>query len=207
MGLITVSREFGSGGREFGKLLAEELGYDFYDRKIAQEISVRCGVDVQTVEDMLNKGMSYIYDRSHEEDASYSYETTQAQADVQVEVNRFLKKLAEKRKCVIIGRAADVILQNNRPFNIFIYADMEYKIKRCIEHATDGEDISREALIQKILGIDYARAEYYKMYSDIPWGDKSAYHLCINTTDIDLAHFVPFVADAIHRWLEDGVGL
>ena len=130
MRIITISREFGSGGRELGKRLAEQLGFNYFDREIITEIAKKTAYDEHYVSLILEKGIS-----------SYPIHIGQTflgvsginhtPIEVLVAQQKIIKELAEKGDCVIIGRSADAILKQYNPLNIFVYADMEYKLKRC----------------------------------------------------------------------------
>ena len=98
------------------------------------------------------------------------------------EQHNIIKELAERSDCVIVGRCADYILKEKDPFRIFVYADMESKIRRCREKGPEDEHLSDKELRQKISGIDKKRAKYYELYTGRTWGDKLNYDLCVNTT-------------------------
>ena len=106
---------------------------------------------------------------------------------------RIITEMADRSDCVIVGRCADHILKEHRPFRIFIYADMESKIKRCREKGSE-EKLSNKELRQKISGIDKKRAKYYEFYTGHSWGDKLNFDLCINTTQTAIKEIVPVIA-------------
>ena len=102
--------------------------------------------------------------------------------------------MAAKSDCVIVGRCADHILRAFKPFRIFVYADMDSKMKRCREKGPEDEQLSDKELRQKIAGIDKKRAKYYEFYTGHPWGDKLNFDLCLNTTRTVIKEIVPAVA-------------
>ena len=106
---------------------------------------------------------------------------------------RIITEMADRSDCVIVGRCADHILKEHRPFRIFIYADMESKIKRCREKGSE-EKLSNKELRQKISRIDKKRAKYYEFYTGHSWGDKLNFDLCINTTQTAIKEMVPVIA-------------
>lgn len=110
------------------------------------------------------------------------------------EQTRIIWELAAKSECVIVGRCADYILRERHPFRLFVYADMESKIKRCREKGPEEERLSDKELKQKILGIDRRRAKYYGLYTGHAWGDKLNFDLCINTTRTVIKDIVPAIA-------------
>lgn len=194
--VITIGREFGSGGREFGRRLAEELGFEYYDKEIVTEISKHTKLSEEYVQQIVEHTPHRLYpitvghSMSHIE--NYSFSQAQAVFQAQTEI---LKELAEKSNCVIVGRCADYILKDYNPFNIFVYADLDSRVKRCIERRTEEEPILPEKkLRRKIKKIDRHRARYYSFYTGSKWGDKSNYDLCINSTDTPITRIVPIVA-------------
>ncbi len=107
---------------------------------------------------------------------------------------RTITEMAQKSDCVIVGRCGDYILKEYEPFRIFVYADMESKIKRCRQKASEEEQMSDKELKQHILGIDKKRAKYYEFYTGHKWGDKLNFDLCINTSRAVIKEIVPAVA-------------
>ena len=117
------------------------------------------------------------------------------QIDILVEKQRLLRELASASNCVIVGRAADSILEEYRPFNLFVYADMEHRVKRCQKYGKEGEDLSESGLEKAIKKIDSKRSEYRKMFTGKGWGNMEDYHLCVNTTELEIKEIVPHIAD------------
>lgn len=107
---------------------------------------------------------------------------------------RIIIEVAERSDCVIVGRSADEILRERRPFRIFVYADMESKIRRCREKAPEDERLTDKELRQKISGVDKRRARYYEAYTGHSWGDRLNYDLCINTTQTVIKEIVLVLA-------------
>ena len=138
MRIITVSREFGSGGREVGKRLADELGFAYYDREIVTEIANKHELDEAYVEKTLNSG--FFRSIPIHFGRTFSYSPTMMANSVSLFVEQH--KIIKKGDCIIVGRAADIVLKEYNPFNLFVYADMDSKIKRCQERAKAGENIS-----------------------------------------------------------------
>ena len=105
-----------------------------------------------------------------------------------------IREMAERSDCVIVGRCADYILRDMKPFRIFVYADMQSRIDRCRARAPEGENMSDKEYKQQITSMDKSRARYYDFYTDMKWGDKLNYELCINTTNQDIPALAGFVA-------------
>lgn len=193
--IITIGREFGSGGREFGRRLSEHLKVAYYDHEIISEISKRTSLSEQYVQEIVEHKPSFSFPihigRSFYPAVDPAFDQTIA---VYKEQTRIIKEMAAKSNCVIVGRCADYILKEYNPFRIFVYADMESKIKRCRDKALQDEKISDKELKQKISGIDKKRAKYYEFYTGRSWGDRLNFDICINTTQTVIKEVVPAVA-------------
>lgn len=201
MKIITISREFGSGGRELGKRLADTLGFDYYDREIITAIAQAQGMDERYVERALEGGawqnIPLTYGRSFAPGAVLQ----SAQTNLLVEQRLVIEGIAKAgRDCVIVGRDADILLAAQKPFTIFVCADMEAKIRRCMERAEDGEALSRKAVEQNIRRIDKGRARSREMISDSRWGQGGSYHLTVNTSGWDMKELTGAVAGFVERW-------
>ena len=203
MRIITVSREFGSGGREVGKRLADELGFAYYDREIVTEIAKKNELDEAYVEKTLSSGLFRNIPVHFGRTFSYTPSMISNSVNLFVEQHKIIKELAKKGDCIIVGRAADVILKEYSPFNLFVYSDMTSKIKRCRERALEGESITARDMEKKIRKIDSERAKYYEFFSNTAWGDKAGYNLCVNTTGIEIKRMVPVIAEYAKAFWEN----
>lgn len=203
MRMITVSREFGSGGRELGKRLADLLGYHYYDREIISAIADRSHMDNQYVENALEKPMWQAPAPTFRHSFSLPGLFQEEQLTLLLNQREVLEEIAKKGEdCVIVGRNADVVLSEYHPLSLFVCADMEAKLRRCRERAADSEELTDKQMIQKIKSIDKNRAKVREMISDSKWGDRTAYDLIINTSGWDLKQLTPAVADFAKRWFE-----
>lgn len=200
MGIITIGREFGSGGRELGHRLAEELGYEYYDKEIVDVIAKKSKLDENYVAYALDGGMFRNFPIHFGRTFSYSPTLMANETKLISEQNKLLKELAAKGNCVIVGRAADVILRDYNPFRIFVYADMQSKVERCKEIGGEHEHLSDKEIMRKIKRIDAGRKKYHGLISEIPWGDKRGYHLCVNTTGREIQSLVPLVTAYYNLW-------
>ena len=194
--IITVGREFGSGGRELGRRLAEELGIGYYDKEILTEIAKNTSLSekyIQTVVEgkphglfPITIGQSFAYNND------YHIRQMQEIYGAQTEI---IRSLAEKSDCVIIGRCADYLLREEKPCRLFVYADIESRVQRCMARRTEEEkDLSEQEMKKKILGIDKDRARYYSDFTGQRWGDKKYYDLCVNTSDVEIKEIVKSIA-------------
>lgn len=201
MQIITISREFGSGGRELGKRLAELLDYDYYDKEIITAIAKQKGLNEWYVEKALeNQGWRAVpltFGRSF-----VSISTVQqVQTDLLVEQKRVIEGIAKAgRNCVIVGRNANILLAAKKPFNIFVHADMEAKIRRCMERAEKNENLSRKEIENYIRRIDKNRTKTYEIIAGGKWGNCKEYHLTVNTTDWNIKELTPAVAQFASCW-------
>lgn len=201
MKIITVSREFGSGGRELGKRLAEELGVNYYDKEIVAEIAKETDLNPEYVSKVFQKGLTTF---SLHFGASFTglSVVNQNSIDILVAQQKIIKSLAERGDCVIVGRSADAILKEYNPLSIFVYADMDFKIERCRSMGGGAEKLSYKELKKRIKQIDGGRAKTHALFSSTNWGDKSGYHLCVNSTGFEIKELVPAVKEFAVRWFE-----
>ena len=186
--IITISREFGSGGREFGRRLSENLGCAYYDQEIVQEIAKRTELSEKYVREVM----------SHRPISSFPIHVGRSfhmllpdpyleqSHTIYREQCTILREMAAESDCVIVGRCADYILREANPFRIFVYADMPSKITRCREKNYEKEDLSDKDLERRINAVNRRRAEYYEYCTGQKWGDRIHYDLCINTTQTNI---------------------
>ena len=198
--IITVSREFGSGGREVGKRLADELSMNYIDREIITTIANEHGLQEDAVEETLSKSvMPQI--PVHFGRTFYQYQPLPTlSTQISARQHSLLRELAQKGDCIIVGRAADVVLEDYDPFRIFVYADTSSKIARCRRLGPEEEALSDHELERKMKRVDSERARYYAMYGSNPWGDKANYDLCINTSQYEIKDIIEEIADYVRRW-------
>lgn len=201
MRIITISREFGSGGRELGKRLADTLGYDYYDREIITAIAQAQSLDKNYVEKALENHAWQRVPLTYRHSFASSLVLQAPQTNLLLEQKRVIDGIAKAGKdCVIVGRNADVLLAAHHPFSIFVCADMETKIHRCTERAADGENLTRKEIEQNIRRIDKNRAKTREIITGSKWGECGTYHLTVNTSDWKIKELTPAVADFAVRW-------
>ena len=201
MRIITISREFGSGGRELGKRLAEHLGFDYYDREIITAIAAEKGFDEAYVENAMDgegwKNVPLTFRQSFASTAVLQAPNT----DLLLAQKRVIERIAEAgRDCVIVGRNADVFLSDYKPFHIFVCADTEAKVRRCLERAEAGASLTRREILRKMRRIDRNRAETRDLLTGSRWGVRGSYHLTVNTGDWEIKELVPAVAEFALRF-------
>ena len=180
--IVTISRQYGSGGRFIGQQLAKELGVPCYDQKIIDMVAKESGFASDYIEE---KGERITGSLLFNIASSLTYATTvlsgngtSLQDEIYFMQNRIIKDLAEKGPCVIVGRCADYILRERQDcLNVFIHADQNTKIQRAVTYF-NIEEKDAPAVLKKR---DKARANHYKYYTDQEWGLVSNYDLALNS--------------------------
>ena len=202
MNIITISREYGSGGRELGKYIAQVLGYDYYDKEILSTIASNTGMDENYVESTLGQDRwQNVPLTFHQSVSNISLDSTHT--DLLLERKRVIEEIAKAGKnCVIVGRNADILLREHHPFNIFVCADIDTKMRRCKERSHEDECLTPKDLEKKINKIDKSRAQTRALITDSDWGDSAAYHLTVNTSHWNLEELAPAVAEFAKRWFQ-----
>lgn len=204
MNIITISREFGSGGRELGKRLAEALGYAYYDREILSMLAEQTDLNEDYLERTLEENsLTNLYPITIGQTFSImpNYFADQSTALLTKQTN-LIKALAAKSNCVIVGRNADIILRDQNPLRIFVHADMEARIARCRRRDTDDANLTDKQFEKKINQIDKNRSKTHSILSPYKWGDRRGYELCINTTAITIKDVVPSLSAYAEKWFE-----
>ena len=177
--IITISREFGSGGRFIGEEVAKKLGITYYDKNIISEIAEKSGLSPEYIQESAElspkKGL-FAYSLAGRDITGKSVEDMVYEAQRKV-----ILELAEKESCVIIGRNADFILKDrNDVLNVFIYGDMPEKIQRIM----GLYNVEEKEAVKMIADIDKRRMTNYNFYTDQKWGKASNYTLCLNSSQL-----------------------
>jgi cytidylate kinase len=192
--IITISREYGSGGRLIGKLVAESLGYDFYDKEIIDMAAQESGLSpdfIKKTEQNLSSGFLYnlLLGSSYSGTANGASSINRTQmlplADQVFNAERkVILDLAKKGNCVIVGRCADYILNTSDEIdsksllNVFIYGNLEEKLKRIEDLYKEPEQAAKKTIQQ----IDKRRANHYNTFTEATWGDRKNYDIMINSS-------------------------
>ena len=204
MKIVTIGREFGSGGRELGKRLADDLGFDYYDREIITAISQSQGLNEDYVETALDNHAWQTVPITFRHSFGAATVMGSPQISLLLEQKKVTESIAKAGKdCIIVGRNADIILKDYKPFRIFVCAEIEAKVKRCMERAEDGETLTRRQLEQNIRRIDRNRAKTCELVGGGKWGDPVSYDMTINTTDWEIKSLAPAVAEFAMRRFEE----
>lgn len=195
--IVTISRQFGSGGREVGKRLADELNLAYYDRELVTEIAKKTALNENYVASVLENGGMNQFTFTFGRTMPILCPVPNTVTDVLAQQQDVIKAIGEKGDCVIVGRCADVILAEYHPITLFVYADDKSKIKRCRERERDGENLTDRQIIKNARAIDKGRATLCNLLSSKSWGDKDAYDVMLNTTGIDIKSVIPALASLI----------
>lgn len=182
MRIITIGREFGSGGRELGKRIAEALGIAYYDKEIIDEVANKTKLATDYVQQIIEKKpLTYYPITIGNSFNGIDDVLARSNATIYAEQANVIRELASKSDCVIVGRCADYILKDSKPFRIFVYSDIDSKVKRCIEKGeTKNTDVKK--IKKEIHKIDRHRRHYYEFYTSQKWGDIHNYDICVNTS-------------------------
>lgn len=186
--IITISREFGSGGKYIGMLVAKKLGIPFYDKDIIERIAKESGF----VDEFIKRVSEYAPSKSI---FAYSFVGRSANGEsiedkifaIQTKV---IKELAEKGPCVIVGRSADYILREMDPLNVFVYASHKEKVKRTMSF----KGVSQKEAEKLIYETDKKRSINYKYYTGKEWGARENYTVMLNSTDLGVERTAEFIA-------------
>lgn len=199
--IITVGRQFGSGGREIGELVAQHFGIKCYDKELLSRAAKESGFCEEMIQNhderptnsflynLVMDTYSFGYNASSFVDMPISHKVFLAQFDT-------IKKIADEGPCVIVGRCADYALSDyDNVLNLFIYADEDAKIRRIKERFDDvkTDDQAKDMMNKK----DKQRQSYYNYYSSKKWGRADSYDLCINSSKLGIEGTVKFIIQYI----------
>lgn len=200
MKIITISREFGSGGRELGKRLAETLAIPCYDHEIIDMVADQYGMDKNYVSHISEKDIRVFYPSTIGHRFMTNSSVLQQSVKVAAAQHEMIRQLALQGDCVIVGRCADVLCRDMNPLNIFVYADRLSKLQRCETRADESEHLSEKEMFRKMKQIDKERAKYRELFTEEKWGRKECYHLCINTSGKEIKTLVSAIAAYVNVW-------
>lgn len=191
--IITISREFGSGGHEIGRKLAEKLGIDFYDRKLLDQIAADMNMSVATLEKYEEKKKNVLFSRTVR---GYSNSPEEIVAQLQFD---FIRNLAKKGDSfVIVGRCAESVLRSRGDLiSIFVTADNLAKVERVQKHF----GLSAKDADKKRNRHDNNRKKYHNEHSEFKWGDSRGYDITINSSRLG----VDGTVDALYRYCQDRI--
>ena len=194
--IITIGRQFGSGGRYVGRLLAEKLGVPFYDKELLSEAAKQSGICEEILEDHDEKPtrsllFSLVTGMQHHVGSGNFYMDMPLNHRIFLAQFDAIRKLAEEGSCVIVGRCADYVLREDPDtVSVFVKADMPSKIARAVKYYGVEEDKAEE----RIRKADKQRASYYNYYATATWGDVDNYDLVVDTGVLGVEGAVELIA-------------
>ena len=194
--IITIARQYGSGGREVGQKLAQILGVNCYDRSLLSLAAEKSGLSVEALQHAEEKAASsLLYTLVM---SSNMYHSSVDQFNVPINDKLFcaqseiIREIAEKESCVIVGRCADYVLaEHPRCVRVFVHADFESRVKRiCAEHS-----IPELEARERIVKTDKRRANYYNYYTSHKWGKVENYDLSLSTDKLGTDGAARFIVE------------
>lgn len=192
--IITISREFGSGGHSIGKLVAEKLGYHFYGRELIEKVAELSGFSTDFIEESgeyASAKSSLLFSLA----TAGQYESSGLSMHDRLYLiqTKVIEDIAAEGNCVIVGRCADFILRDYKDcLHVFIYADMESRAKRIVERYGETDKSPRKRLEDK----DQKRKVYYKNYTGRNWGEPHNYNLCLDSSKLGIEACADLIAAA-----------
>ncbi len=200
--VITIGREYGSGGKYIGERLAKELNLKFYDKEILERLSKEENIDLKLLENTDESNKNSFWYTLAMSSMSYS-DSVNSLTDLPmndkyfIQVSRLIEKIAKEDNCVIIGRCSNIILKDNpNVINVFVYSsDVEFKIKRKVEFANLDENKAIKLMQKK----DKERAAYYHYYTNEKWGARSGYDLLIDTSKLGIENTIDIIKQYVMK--------
>lgn len=198
--IITIGRQFGSGGREIGEKLAKALGITYYDKElmaIAARDSGLCKEVFEKADEQASSGLAYAFSMGYSYMGMFApYNNILSNDGLFLLQSDAIRKLADAESCVLVGRCADYILRDNPDCTtFFIHNSLENRVQRIVESLHITVEEAKEQMIK----IDKSRASYYNYYSNKAWGVASSYHCSIDASVLGIEETVSFMKDFIER--------
>lgn len=196
--VITVGRQFGSGGRVLGKALAEALGIDYYDKELLVESAKLAGVNPEYFEKKDERFPTFLqgvfsFSMGVTPMCYYTGSSSITDDGLYKSISDFLLKTSKEKSFVVVGRSADYILREHpRCVNIFVHAPLEECVKRITSRNDAIDEIKAAAIAKKT---NKWRAEYYNFFTDKQWGDAKSYDLTIDSSLMSMENNVQLIID------------
>ena len=196
--VITIGREYGSGGKYIGERLAEELNLKLYDKELLNKVAEESGMDLKILEQMDEKQEEcfwYTFAMSlYQQDSLDTLTEIPSNEKIFIEQSKKIEELSNKEYCIIIGRCSNVILKNKpNVLNVFIYSsELDFKVKRKMQYGNFESELEAIKAIEKI---DKERETYYNYFTKKNWGDRNSYDLMIDTSKIGVDKAVELIKE------------
>lgn len=196
--IVTINRQFGSGGREVAKRLADKLNFGYYDKQLLDMISDKTGIDRQFAEDYdekFTRSYAYTFGRSF---TTYTQSPNEA---IQIAYTNIIKQVASTHDAVIVGRCANYILEQSNVLRVFIYSSsMHHRVERCFDKVPeDRANKTPKQMAKQILATDKQRAKYHEFYTGQNWSNMNNYNLCIDTSVVGIDGAVDIIVAVVSR--------
>ena len=183
--VVTIGREYGSGGRFIGELVAKELGLKFYDKDLIEQLSFETGYTKEFIEKNEQKSI---------DEHSNGFITNSD--ELFIKESELIKEIASKESCVIVGRCSNAVLRNKKDcIHVFIYSDDSGKVERAVKYY----GLNKKTALKEINKINKQRAKHYKNYTDLVWNDPNNYDLCINSDVLGVEDSAKLIIDFINK--------
>jgi len=200
--VITIGRQFGSGGRELGKMLAERFGIGYYDKELLADAAKKAGMSAEVFE-RHDERMPSLMGSSLSFSMGYGqlpwYNGTAMMTDsIYNALSDVMHSLADNGPCVIVGRSADYVLRRHpvARVSLFVHAPIEVRVKRILRRADQTQEKAARTLAEKT---DKLRAAYYNFYTDKRWGDAQSYDLTFDSSSMPMEDICDLIAFYIRR--------
>lgn len=195
--VITIGREYGSGGHEIGARLAKRLGIPFYDKELIDIAAEKTGCCENFVRSTDEKKPS-VFARSATFSRGYAVSALSPEDNIFVQQSLIIRELAAKSSCVIVGRCADYVLQDEDYLvSVFVYAPLQDRINR--KKQLSEEEKTEAEIKKEILAMDKRREKYYSFYTGSRWGDSRNYHICLDTAKVGIEHAVDVILNFVNQ--------
>lgn len=198
--VITIGRQFGSGGKEIGEALAKALQIPFYDKDLltiaAKDSGINENLFISADETYTSKLLHSMSIGTYSPAIAYNYDAMFNNDQLFAIQSNTIKKLAQLSSCVIVGRCSDYVLKDEADcLNLFIHANKEYRVKRIAQ----TNQINEKEALDVIIKTDKKRANYYNFYTDQKWGKIENYHLCIDSSKFTLEQIIQMISIIINN--------
>ena len=203
--VVTIGRQFGSGGRILGKTVAKKLGIDYYDKELLFEAAKKAGVSEEFFKKSDEKFPKFLngifsFSMGYNPYTFYAGSTSISDDNLYRAMSELIHSLAEKSSCVIVGRSADYVLRDHpRCINVFVHAPIEERVKRIMARGDSLTPQPARSLAEKT---NKLRANYYNFYTDKTWGDAKTYDLTIDSSQMPMDDVAEVVCEYVRRRLK-----
>ncbi len=196
--IITIGREFGSGGRKIGEEIAKKLDIKFYDNAIIDKAAESSGLSAEFIEKEEQTFSNSILFNLATSGGQFGVGGTSLVDKIYVCESKTIKEFAAEGSCVIVGRCADYVLRDFDCFNVFIYADDWFKHKRIVEEYGYSDKEASKLVKSR----DKTRARHYNYYCDRLWGERKNYHMLVNSSAYGIEKSADLIIEAAKKYYE-----